>query len=68
MTAPAMSDLERQRRLSGLGFAELARRTGIPYMRLYRFFNGGSPLSEEEETGVRGVLREATAPESEAAS
>lgn len=51
-----VADIETQRRLSGLSFAELSRRTHVPYQRLWRYFTSEAALSEEEMGRVRGVL------------
>lgn len=58
-TATPPIELERQRRLSGLKFSDVARSSGVQYMRLYRYFMGGSPLTEDEIASITAVINAA---------
>lgn len=52
----SLDSLELRRRVSGLKFTELSRRSGISYKRLWRFFRDDGPLTRIEMQRLDTIL------------
>lgn len=53
---PEIDYFEERRRVSGLKFEQLSVLTGIPYKRLWRFFNEDGLLTRIQVSKLREVL------------